>query len=79
MLPITPNMEWVPTSEGKIPKGRRPIEGGYESNGVKLYHALGVIDGVNVPGKTGEHLGGANVAFGGYEHIVREYKILCWK
>jgi hypothetical protein len=23
---------------------------------VKLYHAIGVIDGVRVPGKTGEHL-----------------------
>ena len=42
--------------EGRIPQGRRPVEGGYESNGVKLLHALGNIDGVSVPGKTGEHL-----------------------
>ena len=56
LLPISPEMEWVPTREGKIPQGRRPVEGGYESNGVKLFHALGSMDGVNVPGKTGQHL-----------------------
>jgi len=33
-----------------------------------------------VPGKTGEHLGGAHIAFGGDEKPVREgYSILCWK
>jgi hypothetical protein len=56
LLPITPEMEWVPTREGKTPHGRHPVEGGYESNGAKLYHALGHIDRVSVPGKTGEHL-----------------------
>jgi hypothetical protein len=57
LLPITPEMEWVPTREGKIPQGRRPVQGGHESNGEKLYHALGVVDtGLSVPGKTGEHL-----------------------
>ena len=56
LLPVTPDMEWIPTKEGRIPEGRRPIEGGYESDGVTLYHALGNIDGVSVPGKTGEHL-----------------------
>jgi hypothetical protein len=72
-------MEWVPTREGKIPQGRHPVEGGYESNGSKLFHALADMDGVKVPGKTGEHLGGANIPFGGYEHIAREYQILCWR
>ena len=56
LLPITPDMEWVPTRNGEIPPGRRPVEGGYESGGEKLYHALGNIDGVDVPGKTGRHL-----------------------
>ena len=56
LLPITPDMEWVPTKDGEVPSGRRPIEGGYESNGGKLYHALGNINGVDVPGKTGKHL-----------------------
>jgi hypothetical protein len=57
LLPITSEMEWVPTREGKIPQGRRPVEGGYESNGDKLYHALGAVDSVSsMPGVTGEHL-----------------------
>ena len=56
LLPITQDMEWVPTSNGQIPPGRRPVEGGYEPNGGKLYHALGFIQGLYVPGKTGDHL-----------------------
>jgi len=79
LLPITPDMEWVPAQDGGLPPGRRLVEGGYESNGEKLYHALGKIDKVEVPGKTGKHLGAANIPYGGYEHISREYKVLCWK
>lgn len=57
LLPFVPEqMEWVPASYGQIPPGRRPIEGGYEENGGKLYHALANVNGVRVPGKTGEHL-----------------------
>lgn len=57
LLPFVPEqMEWVPTSQGRIPPGRRPIEGGYEDNGNKLYHALAVVQGTRIPGKTGEHL-----------------------
>ena len=56
LLPITQDMEWVPTRDGQIPPGRRPVEGGYESHGSKLYHALGFIQGVYVPGKAGEHI-----------------------
>ncbi|KAL1724254.1 hypothetical protein EV715DRAFT_244731 [Schizophyllum commune] len=72
-------MEWVPARDGKLPEGRRVVEGGYESSGAKLYHALGVVNGVKVPGKAGEHLGGANLPFGGQEHVVREYEVLCWR
>lgn len=81
LLPFDPaTMEWVVTSQGRVPPGRRPVEGGYEEHGGKLYHALAQVSGVEVPGKTGEHLGGCNVAFGGGEHIFRDnYKILCWK
>lgn len=57
LLPFDPaTMEWVPTAHGQIPHGRRPVEGGYEENGEKLYHVLGTINGVRVPGKTGAHL-----------------------
>ena len=57
LLPFNSStMELVPTSHGRIPPGRRPIDGGYEENGEKLYHALARIDGILVPGKTGTHL-----------------------
>ncbi|BGP04009.1 DUF3421 domain-containing protein [Rhodotorula toruloides] len=80
ILPITEAMEWVPTSYGQIPPGRRPVEGGFEEGGQHLFHAIMTIDGVRVPGKTGEHLHGANFPFGGGE-IVQEagYSILCWR
>lgn len=57
LLPfIASAMEWVPTSGGRVPIGRHPIEGGYEEDGSQLYHAAAVIDRVIVPGKTGAHL-----------------------
>lgn len=57
LLPFTPQtMEFVRTSHGRIPDGRRPVEGGYEENGAKLYHAVGLVKGTRVPGKTGSHL-----------------------
>ncbi|KAF5377323.1 hypothetical protein D9757_008040 [Collybiopsis confluens] len=99
LLPFDPTtMEFVRTSHGHIPQGRRPVEGGYEDNGMahflrilfylmidtvtgnKLYHGIGDVGGVMVPGKAGTHLGGCNVSFGGKEHIIREnYDILCWR
>ena len=57
LLPFDPEtMEWVTTSRGRIPYGREPVQGGMEDNGSSLYHAIGVVDGVRVPGKTGVHL-----------------------
>ncbi|KIK63144.1 hypothetical protein GYMLUDRAFT_41465 [Collybiopsis luxurians FD-317 M1] len=81
LLPFDANtMEFVRTSHGHIPAGRRPVEGGYEDNGNKLYHAIANVGGVMVPGKTGTHLGGCNVSFAGGEHVIREnYDILCWR
>lgn len=49
-------MEWVPTSLGRIPTHRRPVQGGYEENGANLYHAMATVRLSRVPGKTGEHL-----------------------
>ncbi|KAG6817348.1 hypothetical protein H0H87_009947 [Tephrocybe sp. NHM501043] len=77
LLPFVPQtMEWVRTSYGQIPPGRRPIEGGYEEHGAKLYHALAVVNGAKVPGKTGDHLSACNVSFGGVEVTVTDYEIL---
>jgi hypothetical protein len=57
LLPFVPAlMEFVPAANGHVPHGRKPVRGGFEQNGVELYHAVAVIDGVKVPGKTGTHL-----------------------
>ncbi len=77
-------MEWVPTSGGRIPIGRHPIEGGYEEDGTLLYHAAARIDNVMVPGKTNRVYligiivqGGACVPFGNIErYITGDYEIL---
>ncbi|KAK2467365.1 hypothetical protein APHAL10511_000600 [Amanita phalloides] len=81
LLPFAPDqMELVPTSRGRIPHGRRPVDGGYEEGGRKLYHAIGIVNGVRVPGKTGEHLGCCYVGHAGIEHaIYDDYDILCWR
>jgi hypothetical protein len=57
LLPIDPyRMEWVSTSRGRVPPNRTPIVGGYEQGGQPLYHTMGTINDVSVPGKTGPHL-----------------------
>jgi hypothetical protein len=57
LLPFVPQlMEWVLASRGQIPKNRRPIEGGVENHGAKLYHAVAKVGNIWVPGKTGAHL-----------------------
>ncbi|KAI0661755.1 hypothetical protein C8Q70DRAFT_675977 [Cubamyces menziesii] len=78
LLPFDPNrMEWVPSSHGRIPYGRRPVEGGYEETGEKLYHAIATVARVRVPGKAGVHLTtGAHVPFDQREHDVAQFEIL---
>ncbi|KAL8286982.1 hypothetical protein RQP46_003988 [Phenoliferia psychrophenolica] len=81
-LKITDDMEWVSAYDGRIPSGRRPVDGGCEENGDRLYHALiHMPDHFNfhIPAKTGEHLRGAHAPFGGKELVLHNnYKILCW-
>ncbi|KAH7102992.1 hypothetical protein BKA62DRAFT_698263 [Auriculariales sp. MPI-PUGE-AT-0066] len=81
VVPLNPlMMEWVHTSHGKIPHGRRPVEAGFEHTGEALYHAVGLVDGVRVPGKAGEHLiKGAHLPYMGEERICPYYLILCWR
>ncbi|CCM00097.1 uncharacterized protein FIBRA_02124 [Fibroporia radiculosa] len=70
LLPFDPvTMEWVHTSGGRIPPGRRAVQGGYEENGTRLYHALANIGGIRVPGKTGEHLVVAATAHSAAENM----------
>ena len=57
LLPFVPEtMEFVLTSHGQVPPGRRPVKGGFEKSGQELYHGVAVVNGVKVPGKTGAHL-----------------------
>ncbi|CAG7849196.1 SubName: Full=Uncharacterized protein {ECO:0000313/EMBL:CCA74253.1} [Serendipita indica DSM 11827] len=81
LLPFDPiTMEWVPARNGRVPEGRRAVEGGYEDYGPRLYHAVGIHNGFVVPGKTGKHLRGINIGFGGLEYnIASEYLLLCWR
>ncbi|PIL24455.1 hypothetical protein GSI_14209 [Ganoderma sinense ZZ0214-1] len=73
-------MEWVPASDGRVPPGRTPVDGGFEQvGGQRLFHALALVQGVKVPGKTGTHIHGANVPFGNREVQVPSYEILCWR
>ncbi|KAJ4468709.1 hypothetical protein J3R30DRAFT_3714146 [Lentinula aciculospora] len=86
LLPFNPEtMELVPSTGGRIPKGRRPIVGGHEKNEkIKLYHAVANVPVrggiVRVPGKTAPHLSGCNFAWGGTERVFQSnYEILCWR
>jgi len=81
LLCITDDMEWVPASDGVIPEGRVPVEGGFEETGHKLYHALDKTEPYYA-GKTAPHIGGAEFVSGGHPlKFVKltQYKILCWK
>ncbi|SCV67356.1 BQ2448_6002 [Microbotryum intermedium] len=84
VLPITNQMEWVPAAYGQV--GQRSfrkvaeLSRGFEEDGNHLHHAVTMIQGVQVPGKAGAHLNGANFPFGGGEHVVQDgYQLLCWR
>ncbi|KAH7101012.1 hypothetical protein BKA62DRAFT_639283 [Auriculariales sp. MPI-PUGE-AT-0066] len=72
-------MEWVSTSHGRPPPGKRPVEGGREADGSPLYHAIGEVDGVRTLGKVSVNLGGALFPFGGCEVMNEYYEVLCWR
>lgn len=67
LLPITPDMAWLETSKGDVPKDYEPVQGGYEEGGQQLFHALAKLQGCWIPGKTARHLNGANFPFDGKE------------
>ncbi|KZV73088.1 hypothetical protein PENSPDRAFT_575012 [Peniophora sp. CONT] len=70
-------MEWVDAKNGRSPRGRAPVEGGYDREGRRLYYAVTTIRGCKVPGETSEHDRGARFPWNGIEHSIEcEYKIL---
>jgi hypothetical protein len=61
ILPFSVEMELVPTSRGVIPQGRRPVQGNYDVQGRKLYHAMLYAVGRQFPGMCAEHLVSASL------------------
>ena len=59
-------MEWVSASDGIIPSGRMPVEGGFEETGESLYHALDKSS-PSYAGKTAPHIGKFSPFFFGGE------------
>lgn len=72
-------MEWVSANHSVTPAGRRLVDGGRDVAGDPLYHAVGNVHGVRVPGKAGAHLNGAQLPYGGREVFVEYYEVLCWR
>ena len=72
-------MEWVQTSHGRVPAGKRPVGGAREgdSRGT-LLHALAKLPGHEdkMVGKAGPYLQGALVPHDGTEPFAAEYEIL---
>ncbi|THH03010.1 hypothetical protein EW145_g6607 [Phellinidium pouzarii] len=74
-------MELVRTRGGLTPPGRRPVVGGADNSSEELYHAVGYVNGIRVPGKAAAHLASASVPLDGGEHRIwhDDYELLCWK
>ncbi|SJL14351.1 uncharacterized protein ARMOST_17807 [Armillaria ostoyae] len=79
LLQFNPDtMELVCVSEGRIPAGRRPIKGGYEEDGMPLYHGVGTHhNGHKIPGETSPRLGGCVYANDDNVHLATDHEILC--
>ncbi|SJL10221.1 uncharacterized protein ARMOST_13605 [Armillaria ostoyae] len=69
-------MELARTSEGRVPDGRRLIKGGYEEDGMPLYHG---VEGHRAPGKTSPHLNGCLISFDWSKHLnsTKNHEVLC--
>lgn len=65
-------LEWVPTS-GRLDVralGRRPVDGGHDTDGSPLYVVRAMHKGIYQPGKAGEKLKAAFIPFGGDEEEI---------
>ncbi|KAK2757729.1 hypothetical protein FQN54_004698 [Arachnomyces sp. PD_36] len=77
ILPFLPElMELVTSSKGQVPPGRLAVRGGAEADGRLLYHAVGNIGNLQVPGKAAPHLEGGFLPYNEKEIHVDECKIL---
>ncbi|KIJ37609.1 hypothetical protein M422DRAFT_259969 [Sphaerobolus stellatus SS14] len=75
ILPIDENwMEWVQTSHGRIPPGRRPVEDGFEETREKLFHALAKSMEIGFLARLVNTF--AKIPFGGERIVQNDYLIL---
>ncbi|KAF8684083.1 hypothetical protein RHS04_01671 [Rhizoctonia solani] len=73
------SVHWAEASGTCNPQylGAQPVEGGREQNG-PLYIVQAPYKEGTHPGKTGPHLQGADITYGGKEKIVNNYRILVY-
>ncbi|KAK0435972.1 hypothetical protein EV421DRAFT_1908255 [Armillaria borealis] len=89
LLPFNPNtMEFIQTSGGYIPHGRRPVKGGHDQGGSPLYHIVVEVNGMRIPASiscsyiTSLHTGFeiCTITWDGVEHKLFSfdyYEVLC--
>ncbi|PBK87742.1 hypothetical protein ARMGADRAFT_860439, partial [Armillaria gallica] len=80
LLPFNPNtMEFVCTSQGHFPAGRKLVKGGHNQDGTPLYHGVAILNGIRIPGSINPrwNWAGCNIPWGGAAHYaVSDYEIL---
>ncbi|EGF80711.1 hypothetical protein BATDEDRAFT_24543 [Batrachochytrium dendrobatidis JAM81] len=74
------HLEWVAVRNAntQFSDAYAPIIGGREPDGKELYIGRFRRDGLWVPGKVGDHLGGISYSFGGSEYHAKDFEILCY-
>lgn len=74
MILSVDDYQWVPASGGAVPPGAQPH--GAEQNGEALWLCRAHFAGGLHLGKVRRAFGGANIAYGGAEHLVTDYEVL---
>ncbi|TPX44625.1 hypothetical protein SeMB42_g04005 [Synchytrium endobioticum] len=69
---------WVDVAGKCSVPGYQPVVAGREKDGRELYCAQAVYDGSVQPGKSGRHMDGCSIAYGGREKTIPYYKVLCY-
>ncbi|XP_017774001.1 PREDICTED: C3 and PZP-like alpha-2-macroglobulin domain-containing protein 8 [Nicrophorus vespilloides] len=67
-------MCWVAASDGSVPPSAFPAG---EDNGETMYISRGQFQGGLIPGKLISSHGAAYIAWGGEEHAIKDYEVLC--
>jgi len=71
-----PGLSWREcTGQNSIPQDA--VQGGMEENGDPLFIARCMHEGSLIPGKTGRHIKGILISYGGKEIIIERGEVLC--